>query len=172
MALAPCFLGSRFRILSGLVLILYVPLILSAKAAYFFIRCDYLNRRHGFIEPIRQSLQPTHEAFYLVSQRPPDWRRKPRQLRREFLHLLCPGFSERGDRAGAVASQERDLLPQHPETRRVGTDLGCCGLDAVLRRNEIGLTRQVVEGVTEEVHIHRWNAASGRTSRMAMRRPA
>ena len=54
----------------------------------------------------------------------------------------------------------------------MGTDLGCCGLDAVLLRNEIGLTRQVVEGVAEEVHIHRWNAASGRTSRMAMRRPA
>ena len=41
MALAPSFLGSRFRIVSGLVLILYVPLILSAKAAYFFICYDY-----------------------------------------------------------------------------------------------------------------------------------
>ena len=117
-------------------MILYVPLILSAKAAYFFIHYDYLNCRHGFIEPSRQSLQPAHAAFYLVSRRPPDWRRKQRQLRREFLHLPCPGFSERGDRAGAVAAQERDLLPQHPETRRVGTDLGCSGLDAVLRRNE------------------------------------
>ena len=100
--------------MSGLVLTLYVPLILSAKAAYFFVHYRYAYRRQHGIEPISQHLQVARAGFYLLSRRPPNWRRKPRQLRREFLRLLYPSFSERCDRAGAVAAEERDLLSQHP----------------------------------------------------------